>query len=272
MRNYLIIIGLSLVFFSCQKVIDLKLNTSSSQIVIVGRINDEIGVDTVTISKSVNFSDPNVFPAVSGAKVYLVDNEGNTDTLKEIDSGKYITKPTFQGVDGRTYTLTVISEGQTYNAQSTMPNHVPIDSVYLGVSVNNGIGGGGGGGMGGGGRRGQEKSLNVVFKDETNVINFYQVIEYVNSVEQSSNTITDHLFDGQSITRSLRAKNIVVGDTIEVELRGIDNNVYEYFRTSDRNSLESAMPANPVSNFDNKALGYFNAYSVSKKRLIIKKL
>ena len=270
MRNVLIFIGLSLVLFSCQKVIDLKLNTSSSQIVIVGKISDELGVDTVFITKSVNFSDPNVFPAVSGAKVYLADNEGNLDTLKEFVPGKYITKPTFKGVDGRTYTLTVISEGQSYKAQSTIPNHVPIDSVYLGVSVNNGIGGGGG--MGGGGRRGQEKSVNVVFKDEPNVLNFYQVVEYVNRVEQASNLITDHLFEGQSITRSLRAKNIVVGDTIVVELHGIDNNVYEYFRTSGRDNLESAMPANPVSNFDNKALGYFNAYSVSKKRLIIKKL
>jgi len=263
MKLVFYILGLSISFLSCQKVVNLKLNTSSSQIVIVGKISDQIGVDTVTITKSVNFSDPNVFPQVSGANVYITDNDGNKDTLQELVAGKYITKPSFKGVDGRTYTLTVISEGQTYVAQSTIPKVVDIDSVYLGSNMNGGFGGGSG-------RGGSEKSVNVVFKDQPELLNYYNLVEYVNNVEQSINTISDHLLDGQSITRSMRAKNLKKGDSITILLEGIDSAVYEYFRTSGRSNTESAMPSNPVSNFSNKALGYFNAYSVSKKTIVIK--
>jgi len=257
---YLLVLSISL--FSCQKVVNLKLNTSSSQIVIVGKISDQIGVDTVTITKSVNFSDPNVFPQVSGAKVYLADNDGNKDTLQELVAGKYITKPGFQGVIGRTYTLTIISEGQSYVAESTIPKAVAIDSVYIGINTN--------GSFGGVGRNGNEKAINVVFTDQANFLNYYYLVEYINTVEQNSSIISDHLLDGQSITRSLKAKNLNKDDTITVLLEGIDSRVYEYFRTSSRANTESAMPANPVSNFSNKALGYFNAYSVSKKIIVIK--
>jgi hypothetical protein len=263
MKFVIYLLGLSICFYSCQKVVNLKLNTSSSQIVIVGKISDQIGVDTVTITKSVNFSDPNVFPQVSGAKVYLADNDGNKDTLLELIAGKYITKSTFKGIIGRTYTLTVISEGQSYVAESTIPNAVKIDSIYIGTNTNGGFGGGGG-------RGGNEKAINVVFTDQPNFLNYYNLVEYVNKVEQNSNTISDHLLDGNSITRSLRAKNLIKGDTITVKLEGIDSRVYEYFRTSGRANTESAMPANPVSNFSNNALGYFNAYSVSKKTIVIK--
>jgi len=259
MRTIVIIVAFSLGLYSCQKVVNLKLNTSSSQIVIVAKISDQMGTDTVLITKSVNFSEPNVFPQVTGAKVYIADNEGNIDTLKELVAGKYITKPNFKGVNGRVYTLTVESEGQTYIAHSAIPSVVSIDSIYLGTNA-----GGFGGGFGG--HKG--KTINVVFKDQPEVLNFYKIVEYINGVEQSSNLLSDHLLEGQSIIRSLRAKT-AIGDTILVELQGIDNNVYEYFRTAERNNLASAMPSNPVSNISNKALGYFNAYSVSVKKIIL---
>jgi hypothetical protein len=262
MKALTCILGLSIFFVSCQKVVNLKLNTSSSQIVIVGKISNQTGVDTVSISKSVNFSDPNVFPQVSGAKVYLSDNAGNKDTLKELKAGSYITKPTFKGIAGRTYTVTVIVDGQTYVANSTIPQPVAIDSVYIGTDINGGFGGA---------RGNKEKTINVVFKDPVDILNFYQMVDFINGVQQNTNIINDHLLDGQSIARSIREKNIVVGDSITIALQCIDNGVYEYFRTAGRDNLESSMPANPVSNFNNNALGYFNAYSVTRKSIVVSK-
>src|ERR1700722_202110 len=127
---YLLIIGLVILGTSCQKVIAINLNSASPAIVIVGNINDQPGPYTVTLSQTINFSSPNTFPAISGAFVSISDNTGIIDTLKEVSPGTYLTKKTI-GAVGRTYNLTVIANGQTYTATSTMPQVVAFDTLTL---------------------------------------------------------------------------------------------------------------------------------------------
>ena len=119
-KSYLIILicVISVLFFcvGCQKVINIDLNSASPAIVIVGNINDQPGPYSVTLSQTVNFSQPNTFPAVSGAFISIADNAGNVDTLFESSTpGTYYTKK-IMGVAGRTYFLTVITNGQTYTS------------------------------------------------------------------------------------------------------------------------------------------------------------
>src|SRR5580692_11732163 len=111
---------------SCQKVINIDLNSASPAIVIVGNVNDQPGPYTVTLSQTVNFSENNTFPPVTGAFITIADNAGTTDTLIESPPGTYNTKK-LVGVDGRTYTLKVIANGQTYTSTSIMPQAVPFD-------------------------------------------------------------------------------------------------------------------------------------------------
>jgi hypothetical protein len=63
-------------------------------------------------------------------------------------------------------------------------------------------------------------------------------------------------------------------DTLIVELQSIDKATYDYFTTLESisgNVMEqTASPANPISNFNNGALGYFSAYSFDRKIVIIK--
>jgi hypothetical protein len=62
-----------------------------------------------------------------------------------------------------------------------------------------------------------------------------------------------------------------LGDTISYEFRTVDKVVYNY--TSEAASISggsnSAAPGNPTTNWDNGALGYFNAYDVSRDTVII---
>src|ERR1700722_4665701 len=60
---FYIIIGV-LFIASCQKVINIDLNSASPAMIIVGNVNDQPGPYTVTLSQTVNFSQPNTFPAV----------------------------------------------------------------------------------------------------------------------------------------------------------------------------------------------------------------
>ena len=74
---FLMIAACSGIFLSCQKVIDVDLNSSSPHIVIEGYISDQPGPYWVRISQTVNYNQPNTFPPVSGATVTLSDNIGS---------------------------------------------------------------------------------------------------------------------------------------------------------------------------------------------------
>ncbi len=246
---------------SCQKVIDIDLNSSSPQIVIEGNVSDQPGPHYVKISKTANFSDANTFPVVAGALVKLADNTGITEILTEISPGTYSTSPTLQGIVGRTYTLTVNSEGKEYVANATIPVPVNIDTLTIdkGISF--------------GGRR-PNKRVQVHFQDSLGVANYYHFVLTHNGMPQKAIYITsDRIQDGNKRIYNLsdRTDTINSGDHVTVALQAIDGKVYEYFRTLNQanNSGQSATPANPVSNLSNGALGYFSAYSVKTKSIFI---
>jgi hypothetical protein len=254
---FLITVVIVCLLSSCQKVIQLKLNTSPSQIVVQGNVYDQPGPYTISITKSVSFDQSNVYPAVTGATVTINDNVGNTEVLKETSPGNYFTS-TLQGIPGRTYNLSVIIDGQTYNASSTMPDPVSIDSIYY---TKNPIG--------------KDKVLTVKFLDPADSTNYYRLVEFINGVQQQRFSVaSDRLYQGNPIIFTFPAgddndEKLVFGDHITVWLESIDNNVYEYFRTARRDGSQSTSPANPVSNIRNGVLGYFSASSVRKATSIV---
>jgi len=249
-------IVLIIVFSSCQKVINLDLNSASPQIVIEGNVYDQSGPYTVKISQTVNFDESNVFHPVTGATVEINDDAGNSEVLTESSSGTYCTSA-LQGIYGRTYTLTVTSKGKTYIASSTMPNPVNIDSIYLEKSM-----------------FGNEKFVSVNFNDPANINNYYRLVEFVNNERQTGFNVTDdNLNQGETIGYSFMTagndSKLGIGDTVIVWLESIDKGVYEYFRTAGRDAGQSSSPSNPTSNISNGALGYFNACSVRLKTIIV---
>jgi hypothetical protein len=243
-------------FTSCQKVIDIDLNSKDPQIVIEGNITDLAGPYTVTITQTVNFSESNVFPGVSGATVVLSDNLGNSETLTEISTGVYQTS-TMQGVPGRTYTLMVSSNGKTYTAQSTMVSKTPLDTLLLEPNQS----------------FGSPYYIIPVFRDSAGISNYYRCLEWINGKRNSANFLYDDQFnDGLYNGQPLLDFNteFSTGDTIDVELQCLDKAAYQYFYSLEQTtSGQSGAPANPVSNWDNHALGYFSAHTVSRKQVII---
>ena len=161
LSNWLII---TLMMTSCTKVIDIDLNSVSPQLVIEGNISDLPGPYTVRLSKTVNFSETNLFPPVSGAIVKISDNAGSSEILNESSPGLYSTS-LIQGTPGRTYTLTVISEEKAYEAISTMPFAVNIDTLTI-QEFCNGIQGAATGNI-------IAEYINVQFYDPLEINNYY---------------------------------------------------------------------------------------------------
>lgn len=257
-----------ILFASCQDIIELELENVSPRLVIEANISDQTGPYTITLTETGDFYQSNDFPEASGAVIILSDEIGSRDTLEEVSPGIYQT--TFiQGIRGVNYTLEVNYEGATYMASSRIPDQVnPIDSMsteYLEESII------------------QEEGYyaTIYVQDEPNVANYFRYKVYVNGEvyifvdenedeEEDDNLYVerDKFFDGRYFNTSFPHK-LKIGDSITVEIYHINQASYDYYRTLTEAIGASgvAAPANPISNFNNNALGNFNAYVFDKKTI-----
>jgi len=253
----------------CQQVVSIDLNKANPHIVIEGNVTDQQGPYVVKISKTGNYFEPTLsFPAVTGAAVVVTDDGGQADTLRETEAGTY-ESTTLRGIAGRTYALTVVAEGETYQASSSMPAKVFIDTLYSVYRPS--------------GRGGSGYDIYITFRDPPEPGNYYR-LNATSSRPIPSDSIdgeryrlyTDKLTNGNEMQERIRAgDNVLAGDTITVDLLAIDQASYDYFNTlrdilqSDQ-AATSLAPANPNSNISNGSLGYFAAYTVDTRKIVIR--
>jgi hypothetical protein len=255
MRERNILIALCMIIVSsCEKIINVDLNTNNPKLIVEANVTDQPGPYQVSLSHSVNYYDANNFPVVTGAHINITDNAGNSESLFEITPGKYQTQ-SLQGVDGRTYTLSIVTtDGNQYSAVSTMPAFVPIDSINF---VPN--------------RDSTTFRVICKFKDPEGELNYYKLQLSSNDTMGLDTTrvriIADGFADGQELSLTYRTR-LILGDTVSIRLESIDKVTYDFYRTLPNvegglESFASAPPANPVTNLSNGALGYFSAHSLS---------
>lgn len=253
----------------CQQVVQIDLNKADPHIVIEGNISDQSGPYTVKLSKTGNYFEPAlIFPSVPNALVIVTDDQGQKDTLKEVTSGTYQSS-TLKGIAGRTYSLSVIAEGRSYEAISSMPKKILIDSLFALVRNES---------------RGQPGyDIYVTFKDPPEPGNYYRINARSSAAIPADSidgrryrVYTDKLTNGNEMAERIRAgRNVQIGDTITVELLSIDRPTYDYFNTlrdvlSSDQAATSLAPTNPNTNLSNGSLGYFSAWTIDTKMIIIK--
>jgi hypothetical protein len=261
----IIAVFITIIISGCQKVINVDLKEAEPQIVIEGLINDRDGPYKVTISKSGSYFYQPIFPVVSGAEVIITDNTGTTDTLKETKPGIYLTSKTL-GIPGRTYTLRVKSENKEYTGSSTLHSNVPVDSLILVKDLSTHFD------FGGDPRDRERIELHCLFRDPEEK-NFYRIKVIINdTINDESYWLYDDQYTNGEYTE-LRVAHVTAGDTAIVEMVSLDQQTYWYYRTLANvlyaNPVFGSTPANPNTNLDNGALGYFGACAVSTKTIII---
>jgi len=252
----------------CQKVISVDLNNANSQMVTEAVVTDRPGPYTVSLSLSGDYFTPSLyFPPVTHAFVSITDDAGEHDTLNEISPGTYHTT-SLHGVPGRTYALRVIASGKEYDAVSTMPARVPIDTI---VAIH--------------GREAdgdQVYNVYVVFKDPPEPGNYYRMNLRTNepispdSIDGNRyHLYNDRLTNGNEAAVRIRLRQFFSpGDTLWVDLLSIDKASYDYFNTLDNiltsdRSPTSLAPANPNTNLTNGSLGYFSAYAMDSRMIVL---
>jgi hypothetical protein len=262
MKRFCYFIVLILLFSSCKKVIQLDLNNNTDLLVIDGQVTNVAGPYYVRLNKSVNFNATSSYPPVTNAQVIITDNVNQRDTLKYSGDGFYKTN-SLKGFEGRTYFLSVLSDGKNYTAQSIMPTAVKLDSLRLSVTIAN-----------------DETNYSVVpvYTDPVALGNCYRFLQKINGkLDETYFAFNDNLNNGLPNQRPLRSGDpelkLKVNDQVDIEMQCISLDSYTYYYSlsqQTRNGGGGTAPANPPNNITGGALGIFSALTSQKKTVVIK--
>ncbi len=262
MKNIISIICIALFITACEKTVSLKYKGNQSRIIIEGNITNEAGPYQVKITRSVNLTETGDYPTIDNAVVTISDDAGNSETLSAQGGGTYRTT-TLQGVEGRTYTLTVQTENQTYTAQSTLPQRVAFDSIKVEQVTMTGE---------------TEYNLIPVYTDPVAKGNNYRfVLSHNNKLVNQHFVQNDEVKNGVVNTLRLEVDDndteLKAGDNITITMQCIDKNVALYYRTlaliADSGPGGGATPNNPPTNISNGALGLFSAHTTATRQVTI---
>lgn len=254
----------SFAFSACEKVIEFDLSESEEAFVIEAIINNSKQPFTVLVSKTAPYFGAKSNHPVSGAIVSVRAEKGKTKYFEEIEPGVYQLRGTI-ATAGFWYIIDVEYDGKTYNAKSFMNELVPI--MDLSFSYFDGFGFFDSG-----------YKVSTYIRDPAGSENYYRLKYFVNGRMADDHgeiaLYSDQLFNGKDIGLSQRSQVFQETDTLTIELQSIDKAVYNYFSMLESISggtmQQTASPANPVSNFNNGALGYFSAYTYDRKTVVIK--
>ena len=249
-------------FYSCEKVIELKLDAEEIKYVIEGIITNKPGDCKVYVSQSRPFYENNQFTGISGVNVVVYDN-GNAYPLTETGAGIYENKQ-LNGMPGHVYELSVTINGESFTATCTMPQPVYLDKLFIAP-----------------GPFGQFDFATIEYTDPVGIKNFYRYVQYVNNVKDPAIFWdNDEFADGLLISRLLDTgidkkddpRNIESGDIVTIELLSLDESIYTYWYSLQSDggagSGSAIAPANPLTNIKGGALGYFSAHTLDSKTVI----
>lgn len=298
-------IGLCLVailLFSCEKTLDIKINSTASDIVVDGQIaNNEL--PNVTLTKGLGFFDKidlNAIQYAEGAIVkvtdllttqsitlreYKIDTTLNQINYKFIFYGPDFTDANamnFRGQINHTYRLDITYNGQTFESYTTIPATTGLDSTWLEPVK---------------GKENEYSSFKAIYKDPDTLGNcvkletlkrryqkdsipeiYYKPFQYV---------YDDAIFNGVNIPLTIDMGfnqfasyepndfqylgYLKKGDTATVKWSAIDKQVYKFFETLSFSANSVGNPfATPVKVQGNVkgALGAWVGYNILYYTLI----
>ena len=265
-KHYIYTFIATICLYSCEKVVDLNLDTIEPRLVIDASLSAN-GSSSASgcfaiLTKTQNFNSPGMPELVSDATVTLTDNTTSITTALTFDSGSGRYRTPIAIITGRSYTMTVIYEGATYSATETVPDAVPIDELYF-IRI----------------KMGKEDDPymmpTIVFMDPPIERNYYKCILYVNDRRMSTVYLNDDEYkNGKRFPWSLffdssdnNDDELKIGDKVRVEMSSLAYGSYFYFQTL--TSVAAGGGTNPISNFSGDVLGVLKAYADSSIEEVI---
>ena len=267
MKKIFPIIALIITLSSCQKVIDIDLNTATPQYVIEAELVEGTQDFTVRVTKTSNFFSTDKATAVNNATITLKKDNGTAISLIGENNG-YYKAAQYTATNKANYTLNVSVDGKKFDASSYLAKPITLDSVEIEKDSGNPFGGA---------SADSTYQLYCIFQDPKSETNFYRIKTVVNGKPKNDGenilVIDDRFSDGNRIRIPIFTTEFKLGEKVDVELVSIDKKVHDYYNTLSTlvsNGNNSAAPTNPITNWSGGALGYFGAVSSSKRTVLVK--
>lgn len=257
-----------LLFLSCDKVVELELETGEPKIVIDAEIIWEKGTSgskqTIKISRMAPYYSATT-PKVSGAQVRVENSDGVVFTFNESEPGIYICT-NFVPVINMEYKLFAQVDGQSLTAIEKLVSVPPIDKIDQEFMAD--ISG---------------PDLIVVsfyYKDPADQTNYY-LTDYksVLSPFPEYTSTSDEFTNGNESAEKFSDSDLKPGITLNITHRGISKNFYNYMNlileVTNSNPF-AAVPGNIRGNIinttdsNNFALGYFRLCEANRMTYTVK--
>ncbi|MSP84630.1 MAG: DUF4249 domain-containing protein [Flavobacteriaceae bacterium] len=218
LQLYFIILS-TIILSSCEKVIDVDLNTMSPKLVIDASIKWQKGTvgnqQTIKLSTTTSYYN-NQITTVSAATVFITDASNNVFNFVETaGTGNYICT-NFAPVLNGNYVLMVVLNGETYTATETLKPVPIINSI---AQIDNA------------GFSGKDIEIKTFYTDNGTTDDYYLF-----KFKPSFTAIPiyflqeDRNFQGNQIFGLYRSEELKPGQTFGVTLSGISKQYYNYMQ------------------------------------------
>lgn len=265
--------AITLLISSCSEKIDLSLDASEKHLVIEGSITNDLKHHSVKITQSTEYFYNQAAPVVSGAMVTVSDGSQEFIYVQK-QPGLYESLDEFQGIPGRTYTLTVRYDGKEYKASSIMTAAPALDSIELEFAL-------------------MPLDPGVIWEPNKTYYNIliyaqepgeYQNFYMFDALKNDSmltNKITEKKFAADFAYNGAYLKGIKAlqvqaqkGDTITFLLSSIDKAYYQFLTGLQISAMNGSPfvgpPANAKGNVSNGAFGFFYTSATNRKITVVR--
>lgn len=280
------LVSILLLFSSCEKEITIDLPESPSKLVVEGWIEQD-KLPIVILTKSAPYFDPvdsaTLFGSiVKDAEIFVSDGittEQLVATIEPFYPFFMYKGVSLKGEIGKTYTLTINVEGETYSAVTSIPKTVKWDSLWFELKVN-------------------DDSIGNVYgyaTDDGSEYNYYRAYTKILHVDLDFVPIfgsvwDDKFFSGQALTAQLYhgfASNVSMpdeendrgiyyklGDTVLTRLCTMNYASFKFWEAAESEIYSGGNPFASTttipSNVSNGALGCWTGYGATYDTIICK--
>lgn len=255
---------------SCEEVVNVDVTTAPPRLAVEAAINWQKGstgnAQKIKLTSTTGYFQT-VIPPVSGAVVFVKNSSNTVFNFKETKQTGIYTCSDFIPELNETYTLTIITSGQTYIATEKMYSVASITKL---VQDNNG------------GFTGKDIAVKAFFQDPANETNYYLYrYDYRDSKKSNLYADEDAFFNGNEFFSISQNDSLKAGEKIDITHFGISKSYYNYINIiinlASQNgggpfqSPPSTIRGNVVNttNPSNYPLGYFSVSEIDSKEYTI---
>lgn len=264
----IILVAAALIVTACEKTVLLDLEQAPIRVVIEGLVTNQPGYQVVKLSRSANFYESGATPRITNAFVTVSDDDGNEfvfihNPSNHPDSmGYYLPQTPFTGVIGKTYSLHVDVDGETYEAQDKLYPVTTMDSLKFRINQN---------------EKGDPKIDNRFYeilmytKEPQESVDYYLFKFYRNDTLNLYNPSDIYFSDDKTLAEKINGIPSPVyyelGDSARVEMYSLSRTGFVFYNDlfnliNNDGGMFSPPPANSRTNLSNGALGFFQVSAV----------